>query len=1404
MNNLISPQDYQSLRHKYQQLEPLEKAIVRVLALFHEVVSRTDLVICINHLHYRDSQGAAFVVATIKPVLERLQQLGLVEQRAGVACARALKEIAIRDALNSGVYPSLVAVIARILGNRDAKSSPYQIFNNEGEFIREVRMAIYQQDWDLMQKQFEDFHRYYSWKRHISLDKILLEMVDNPFDIHWVNSLNNQFFERVAQVKFTHAFNKLLPSEELLVAIKARIANHQDGTGYLSMLLAQELCLRGNLTELQELIAILKTKDMASATGEILMLEGNLACLRGEYNEAIAVYKHALKIIRKLAHKRGLVLPGMAGVLFALVQIGQKHALNVEEVEYYLKKSLVDSKDTVFYAVYEMLYCLWQWQQGDAQQLERLHQLCRLDGKEESILFFFKLLCAYWSELDHKASGINYAQELQGRSLRAGYHWWSAEVTELLNRWGACQPQSYGDLAQNWRHREKAQTLLDIIQPQRDWELSLQALLSLANPEKVETNTVVNKRLAWFIIADHHQGYVLVPREQSWRKTGGWTAGRAIALKNLDQQSDSLNYLTPQDRQICTHLECYPVGYYGRFKFQFKGQAFVELVGHPLVFWDSQPPVKMEVVRGEPELLVQRGQNGDLLMQLQPDFYGGQEVVLIKESLTRLKVIAAKPQHQKIAAILGKNNRLQIPSKAQEQVLDTINSLASMVTIHSHIGGNAKNIEIIAAHNLPHIHLLPLQAGLKVAILTRPFGAVGPYFPPGQGGETVITEIDGRRYQTQRNLLAEEAASKAIISACPMLDLNNREEGEWYLEEPEHCLELLLELQILGEQVKVEWPEGEKLRVKHRASFSQLKLNISRQRDWFNLAGELHLDDQLVLGLQQLLELLEKSSGRFIPLGEGQFLALTQEFRQRLEELRFFSEPQGQERRFHPLRAPALEDWLNEVEDLKVDRHWQEHLQKIAAMQAFEPQLPSTLQADLRDYQIEGFQWLARLAHWGVGACLADDMGLGKTLQALALILTKAAAGPTLIVAPTSVCPNWLSETRRFAPTLNPFYLGSGDRALAMQNLKPFDLVICTYGLLQQEGVGELLAQIPWQVVVLDEAQAIKNMATKRSQAAMALQAKFKLITTGTPIENHLGELWNLFRFINPGLLGSLESFNERFANPIERYQDKQARHQLKRLIQPFLLRRTKNQVLQELPARTEILLQVELGPTERAFYEALRRQAIAKLENVETPTGNRYLQVLAEIMRLRRACCHPRLVKPDAPTTSSKLEAFGEILEELLENRHKALVFSQFVDHLTLIRTYLDQQNIHYQYLDGSTPQKERQKRVDAFQNGIGDIFLISLKAGGTGLNLTAADYVIHMDPWWNPAVEDQASDRAHRIGQQRPVTIYRLVTKNTIEEKILELHRQKRDLADSLLDGTDLSGKVSTEQLLALLTSQ
>ena len=321
----------------------------------------------------------------------------------------------------------------------------------------------------------------------------------------------------------------------------------------------------------------------------------------------------------------------------------------------------------------------------------------------------------------------------------------------------------------------------------------------------------------------------------------------------------------------------------------------------------------------------------------------------------------------------------------------------------------------------------------------------------------------------------------------------------------------------------------------------------------------------------------------------------------------------------------------------------------------------------------------------------------------------------------------------------------------------------------------------------------------------MSLTGGFRMICTGTPIENRLAELWNLFRFINPGLLGSEERFHERFVRPIEVERDQHASHILKSLVQPFILRRTKSQVLEDLPPRTETMRLVELSPEERALHESLRQRALERLEGVkDMAPGQAHIQVLAELMKLRRCCCNPRLVMPNCGLTGSKLEAFAELVDELLENQHKALVFSQFVDHLTLLREHLDKQGIRYQYLDGQTPPKTRQKRIDAFQNGEGDLFLISLKAGGLGLNLTAADYVIHMDPWWNPAVEDQATDRAHRIGQTRPVTIYRLVAADTIEEKIVQLHHAKRDLADSLLEGTDTAHTLTADELIDLLRNR
>ncbi|CAK0778848.1 hypothetical protein CCP3SC15_6100001 [Gammaproteobacteria bacterium] len=322
--------------------------------------------------------------------------------------------------------------------------------------------------------------------------------------------------------------------------------------------------------------------------------------------------------------------------------------------------------------------------------------------------------------------------------------------------------------------------------------------------------------------------------------------------------------------------------------------------------------------------------------------------------------------------------------------------------------------------------------------------------------------------------------------------------------------------------------------------------------------------------------------------------------------------------RVHPLAVGLLDEALDGLQ-VKTDPVWKAQKQRIAEAGDLTPELPSTLCAELRDYQLDGFRWLARLSHWGAGACLADDMGLGKTVQALALLLARAAGGPALVLAPTSVCANWIDEAARFAPTLNARTFGSGDRTAQLAALGPFDLLVCSYGLLQSE--SEALAKVAWHTLLADEAQAFKNSQTKRSKAIMGLQGAFRMITTGTPIENHLGELWNLFRFINPGLLGSLEHFNNRFASPIEQRQDKDARHQLKRLIRPFILRRLKSDVLTELPERTEITIHVELSNEERVFYEALRLTALERIANAGGQgSGDPRFQILAAICSKIRA----------------------------------------------------------------------------------------------------------------------------------------------------------------------------------------
>ncbi len=468
---------------------------------------------------------------------------------------------------------------------------------------------------------------------------------------------------------------------------------------------------------------------------------------------------------------------------------------------------------------------------------------------------------------------------------------------------------------------------------------------------------------------------------------------------------------------------------------------------------------------------------------------------------------------------------------------------------------------------------------------------------------------------------------------------------------------------------------------------------------------------------------------------------------------------------------------------------------------------PAGLRATLRDYQADGLAWMQFLREYDLAGILADDMGLGKTVQTLAHILVEKEAGrltaPALVIAPTSLMANWQDEAARFAPGLRVLLLQGKERLDQFNKIDEADLVLTTYALLPRD--EEQLREHQYHLVILDESHYIKNNRSKAAQSAGLLKARHRLCLTGTPLENHLGELWSQFHFLLPGLLGDEKTFNSQFRHPIERQDDPLRRGLLNRRIRPFLLRRTKDNVAKELPPKTEMVRKVELSGAQRDLYETVRLAMDKKVRDEIDKKGvaRSQIVILEALLKLRQVCCDPRLVKAlpakKKDSGSAKLIDLMQMVDDLLEEGRKILVFSQFTSMLALIQEELDARRIPFALLTGDT--KDRAAQVAAFQQGAVPIFLISLKAGGVGLNLTAADTVIHYDPWWNPAAENQATDRAWRIGQDKPVFVYKLIAKGTLEEKIQLLQQKKSDLAQSILaDGEAHKMALTQEDLQAI----
>ncbi len=950
-------------------------------------------------------------------------------------------------------------------------------------------------------------------------------------------------------------------------------------------------------------------------------------------------------------------------------------------------------------------------------------------------------------------------------------------------------------------------SLLPKVKRLAQWERTMAELLKLNHPavvKKEQAPPMEVERVAYVVDMKY---YHVQPKLQK-SKDGGitWSKGRNIALKSFE--GSRYGYMTAQDRQVARMVKSYSYGWYRQVEYDLSGlEVIFALAGCQSVF-DARTEQRIDIKEEPLQLTVRPCAKGyEVRSNIDLDRLDSSGICLTEEGDRQVTVVRVNAKQKQTLSLL--NDVGTFPKESKRQLTQLLQNLSSTFTVMSPLLKNAADLKHVEASPLIAVQIAPMttvnrvyaetpaRQFFSISLAVKPFGSHPPYQQPGKGMEIVSTKIGKESVQTERDLEAERQNLKAVRKLMQPFASEETDDNRWSIDTAQ-CLQLLESLRTAQDIAFVEWPQGVRMRVaRPMVTADKLRLKISSAGQWFEMEGDLNIGNKEKLKMAELLERLREAEGNFIRLGNDEYVALSEQLRRQLDAIDKMLVGRGKQPKVSKMNGFQLEGLEDLGVKINADEPFRQLMGRIKESAKMSFAVPANIHARLRPYQLEGYKWMSRLAYWGAGACLADDMGLGKTLQAITLMQSRASQGAALVLMPTSLLHNWQQELRRFAPAMTVKILNQQgiDRQQLVNGAEAGDVVLSTYGLLVTE--GELLCQRTWSTVVLDEAHTIKNRDTQTSKAAMKLQADFRLMLTGTPLQNHLSEIWNLFQFANPDLLGSYQQFTDRFILPVERDHNMERQRLLRRLLSPFLLRRTKDDVLNELPEKTEITLRVELSAEELALYDNLRQQAIANLEESSKTT----LQTLAEITRLRQAACHPRLVNDKLQIPSSKTMAFLNLVEELRQSGHRALVFSQFTSHLALIREALDSQAIPYLYLDGSTTPSERNRLVRQFQTGEEPLFLISLKAGGLGLNLTAADYVVHLDPWWNPAIEDQASDRAHRIGQERPVTVYRLIAAGTIEEKIIRLHQNKRSMADALLQGADVYAQISADDVIRLL---
>ncbi|MGH9380320.1 MAG: SNF2-related protein [Thermoanaerobaculia bacterium] len=815
----------------------------------------------------------------------------------------------------------------------------------------------------------------------------------------------------------------------------------------------------------------------------------------------------------------------------------------------------------------------------------------------------------------------------------------------------------------------------------------------------------------------------------------------------------------------------------------------------PRLTWDPGPPYRF-ALRGEiseTEGLVrlhgELRRPDEILALDEPVLLLANGLAILRDRLARLDAGEAFPW----IASLRQQGGLEVPVDQVDALLAELGRLPALPEL---VLPPELELEVVMVAPTPRLAFRsPPDTGRQTTLEAHvSCDYAGHQVEAGQGPATLIDPA------TRRMLTRDRETEAAALARLRELGLRTRElAGEtWPLELQSSRFPAVVET-LLAEGWVV---EADHRRLRRPGA---LRLAVTSSVDWFDLAGEVDFEGRAV-ALPRLLEAVRRGE-RWIALGDGEQGMLPEDWLERYAPLAALVQEEDGDLRVLPSQALLLDMLLADTH-VDADRRFAQVRQRLAGFHGVEPEpAPRGFHGALRPYQREGLGWLRFLDELGLGGCLADDMGLGKTVQVLAYLqrlrLGRRRDGqrrPHLVVAPRSLVYNWCDEAARFTPRLEVLDYTGRDRTAEREHLDRYDVIVTTYGTLRRDIVE--LRDREFDVAILDEAQAIKNAASQSAKACRLIRARQRLALTGTPVENHLGELFSIFEFLNPGMLGRLPKLHG-LTNARTFAEENLAA--LSRALKPVILRRTKDEVLIDLPRKTEQILRVELSRGERRLYDELKEHYRASLAQRIEQVGlaRSKIQVLEALLRLRQASCHPGLLNRErAAGSSAKLETLLEQLAEVVSEGHKALVFSQFVQLLAIVRRRLDAAEIPYEYLDGRT--RKRKERVERFQTDPAcPLFLISLKAGGLGLNLTAADYVFLADPWWNPAVETQAIDRAHRIGQTRPVMAYRLIARDTVEEKIQALQESKRHLAEAILCADKSAIRALTPEDLQFLLS-